>query len=212
MTEAATVPSGDVRNSSGADEDNGKGNDDGSADVVSYRSYQKVLTEKKNLSERMREKEEALEKLLSEKREAEEKNLASQNQYKELYEKTKQELDEQRGNYSSLISDIDTQRKIAAFLGAVGGGIAKKYHVFIDTNSILADPETGEIDEMSVTKEVERFMAEHQQLVERPHDKKTTSVYPKGEASPNKILYSEWRKLPVAEMKQWNTANIIDDN
>lgn len=200
--------------SSGSEEDQGHGEAQVAEkeDQVSYRSYQKVLTEKKNFQSRLQNAEAELEAIRLQQQEAEESKLKEQNEYKVLYEKIKGEVAEKDEKFNSLVDDIQRQRKIAAFSSALKGQVKPAYHNFINTDEIVVDPETGEIDEMSVTREVERFSTEYPELVLRPHDKRSTSTFPQGEANlKGKILRSEWAKLPLAEMKKWRNDQVVDD-
>lgn len=216
MSDEANVPGGDNQTSGGSadgqkSKDNDNSTDDEGKGTVSYRSHQKVLTEKKNLSERFKTVETELAEMKKERAEADEDELKKQNKWQEAYENTKKELVDQTGKYQTLVEDIHKQRKIGSFLSSLKGQVDSDYHVFIDTEAILADPETGEIDEMSVTKEVERFVKKHPALVQRA-DKVTTSHYPKGEHSLDKtILRSEWLKLKTSkEMKEWRPEQVVD--
>lgn len=196
-----------------AGQDSGKSDEGKQDDVVAYRTYSKVLTEKKNVQERMKAIEAERDELKRERETAEENKLKEQNEYKTLYEKTKQQLDEKDGKFNGLVNDIHKQRKIAAFTSALKGSVDPEYHLFIKTEEILMDPESGDIDEMSVTKEVERFLKKHPQLIARPHEKRSTSVYPQGESHQgDTIARSEWLKLPAKDMRKWRMSQIRDND
>lgn len=203
MTDPITNPSGDNDPNPNP---SGEPNKD---EKVEYSTYKKVLTEKKNQSERLRAAEAKIAEFETSQREKDENDLKETNQFKTLYENAKVELKESKDAFKGLSGKLTTAVKIEAFKETIDGDVASKYHGFIDSESIIIDPETGEVDQMSVKSVVEKFKADHSQLITLPTNKTSTNPYPKGESgSVDKISYDEWLKLPKEEMRKWKTSQI----
>lgn len=181
MTDEAESTSGATEEASG---EPGQGTIQQSADdQVKYSTYQKVLTEKKNTQERLRETEAKLAAFVDSQREAKENTLKEQNEYKALFEQREEELKATKERLTNVNSQIDIAFKVTAFLGAVDGDIPAKYRSFIDTASIILNPETKQVDEMSVASAVEKFKKQYPELIKVPHKATSTNVYPTGDAA-----------------------------
>jgi hypothetical protein len=59
-------------------------------------------------------------------------------------------------------------RKLESFLGTLDGKVDRKYWGHINLDSIVIDPDSGQVDEMSVTKEIERFKKEFPEVIRKP--------------------------------------------
>lgn len=232
MTIKPKIPSGDTSQSSsgsydgsgddanerdleGDDQDDNEGDDadDRNGETVRYSTYSKVLSEKKKYAQRLREIEAENAEFRRQQAEAEEARLKETNDYKTAYEKTKTDVEQYRSKYNDLLGDIVKSRKVNAFQAVLKAQVKPEYHGFIDVDAILVDPETGEVDDMSVAKEVERFQKKHPELVVRQTPAAGGNTpYPRGEGKDgNKIRRSDWLKLPSKEMYKWKHEQIIDD-
>lgn len=171
--------------------------------VVKYSTYKKAVVEAKNAKAKLREIED-------QRRLDEEKKLQETNDYKKLYDTKKQEAEETAKKYQSLLVDINNANKVHAFEATLKGKVKPEYHGFIDVDAILIDPETNEIDQASVAKQVALFQKKHPELVMRTDGTPARSPAPQGETSPDKIKRSEWSKLTAKEMWKWKPDQIIE--
>ncbi|RKZ07634.1 hypothetical protein DRQ25_11110 [Candidatus Fermentibacteria bacterium] len=177
---------------------------------VSYDSHRKLLGEKKRLAEQLTESLAKNAKNDQEKNEAEEKRLKDNEEWKTYAEKKEQEANEARAKLTETTSQIADAKKLDAFLNTLDAKIDRKYWGFIDTDSIVTNPESGEIDEMSVAKAVEAFKANYAEIIQYPG--KTTGL-PNESPKPgtSTLTYDEWTKLPVKEMKARQAEVMAND-
>lgn len=171
--------------------------------VVKYSTYKKAVVEAKNAKAKLRELED-------QRRLEEERKLQETNDYKKLYDTKKQEAEETAKKYQSLLGDITNANKIHAFEATLKGKVKPEYHSFIDTDAILIDPETNEIDQASVARQVALFQKKYPELVMRIDGTPARSPAPQGETSPDKIKRSEWSKLSSKEMWKYRPDQIIE--
>jgi hypothetical protein len=139
---------------------------------------------------------------------AEENRLKEQNEFKALFENERKKTEELQQGLAERDLREKNARKLNAFLKTVGGQVDEKYWLHIDIDKILVDPNTGVVDEMSVTKEVERFKATYPEVLRKPQATSMTVAAPNGVGSLDVISYEEWKKLPLKEMKKYRTEQI----
>ena len=189
MSEPIVVPSGNNQDpASGKPE----GNEPPKKDFVSHESWLKLLDEKKKLKEKL----DASEK---ERKEREEAELRAKEDFKKIGELREQEAKELREKLTQKEERERGAIKLDAFLSTLDGKVDKKYWGHINLDAIVVDPETGVVDQMSVTKEVERFRKEYFEIVQRPDQNKLPNNPPGGSAGA-KITYEQWKQLPAKEM------------
>lgn len=172
-------------------------------DTVKYDTYRKVLGEKKKMQQR-------LEELEAKQRDHEEKSLIEQNKYKEAYEATKKELEDQKIKLKTLEQQEVDGKKLQSFLETIDGKIESKYWGHISLDKIIVDDTTGEIDKMSVMREVEFVRSTYPEIIQR----KSSGTLPKDNPSNNgsgMIARSEWNKLKPTEMQKYRPDQIIWD-
>lgn len=163
MSDQNTSAVGDGNNaSSGSAADNTNSetnNQQQQSSSVSYESHKRLLSEKKKLQERL----EALETQAKSKHE---EDLKAQNQYKVLYENALTEV--------KKISEREKQKddrwtdaiKYDAFTQAMGSRkIESKYAGFVNLKDIAVDPESGDVDPISVQREVERVCRDFPEII-----------------------------------------------
>lgn len=164
-----------------------------STDTVNYQTYQKLLSEKKKLQEEH-------ERLKNEAETRRQQELKEQEKFKELYEQTAEENKKLSEKVEAHTQRWQNAVKLSAFTDALGDKrIDSKYSGFIDTTNILINPETNEVDQVSVQKEVQRVINEYPEIV------KSTATGNLPNESPNSkgsLTEEQWRKLPAAEMKK----------
>ena len=200
--------SDNAKGSSGADQDNSSGVSGSQEQSVSYETHRKLLGEKKRRDEELAEVKRQLDSMLKEKQEAEEKRLLETNEFKTLYESQKEKTMKLETELKTREERETNARKLNAFLKHLGGSVEDKYWVHIDIDKIAVNPETKEVDEMTVTKEIERFKATYPELIKKQGGgARLPSDAPQGSAV-NKISYDEWKKLPLKEMKKYKVDQI----
>jgi len=102
-----------------------------------------------------------------------------------------------------------TRKKLASILDAVDGDIDSKFYGLIDYNAVVINPETGDVEQMSVTKAVEGIKKNFPEIIRRRNAPNLPSQAP-GSGVPGTISRSEWNKLSSKEMLKWDLKQIID--
>lgn len=188
MADEAIVSSGDNQNST-----SGSSDQEQKKDVVSYESHLKLLNEKRKLKERLDELERAS-------KEKEEADLRAKEDFKKIAELKEAEAKQLKEELEKTKAREINAGKLDAFLSTLDGKVERKYWGHINLEQILVNPETGDLDQMSVAKEVERFRKEYPEVIKKPGVNQLSSAAPLGsEGGP--ITYEEWRKLPLKEQK-----------
>jgi len=183
------IPGGENSDAGGADQ----------KDVVKYETYSKVVGEAKRAKEKASELEAELTKLRAADKDRQDAELKQKEDYKTLLANREAELAKEKAEKDQLLSEQRDARKLAAFLDSVDGRIDKKWWVHIDTSEVVINPDTNEIDQMSVTKAVEKFKAEYSEIIKKPGQSKMPNDAPGGKSG--RISYDEWLKLPAKDMR-----------
>ena len=147
----------DSTNSGSAHVDSVNENQD---DKVDYQTFKRAVEREKNLKAKLRELEQVLE---AEK----EKKLKESEDWKAVAELNERKAKEFEGKLRREQETVNHAIKRVAFERALGGKL--KHHSYInhvDLESIVLNPETREIDEMSVKEVVGGFLKEHSHLVD----------------------------------------------
>jgi len=140
-------------------------------DQVAYETHRKLLAEKKNFQAKYEE-------LVAANNARDEQAMAEQGQFKQLFEQERSRVAEVEAQLNSFQEERTNASKLNSFLGAVGGQVDQKYWGLIDLDSVLVNPETGNVDDMSVTNAVKSFRDEHSILI------KDTNAKPMGGQAP----------------------------
>lgn len=166
---------------------------EGEAKTISYETYRKLLSEKKNLQSEN-------EKLKGESTERERRELESKEEYKKLYESSKTENEELKNKVKSHEERWQDALKLNAFNSALGDTkkIEPKYYGFIDTSKILIDPETNKVDAVSVQKEVDRVTRDYPELIKSTIKGNMPNNAP---SSGGFLTLEQWKNLPLKEQK-----------
>lgn len=210
---------GQANGAGGHEQDDGD-DEEPNPKLVPYDRYSKTVTESKNRLSRIRELESKLTEFESKVTDTERKKLEEQGEYKKLLESERtqsQTLKQQLAEFQKKLTDFEdrevARRKYSALQKSLGGQIDSKYAALIDFDSIAVDPESGEVDEVSVGRYAETFKKTFPEIV----------LTQKGTGLPNgkpgagrdamgmkKILESEWNKLATSkEMKAYKPDDII---
>lgn len=192
-------PSGTIDPSSAGSTNSGPSGD---ADkTVSYSAYKKSLTQEKNLRARVQEYEEKLRAIEEEKAKKEAEELAKQGEFKKLLELEKAKREELEASNNEYKKSILDAHKLNAFKEKLKGKVANPaYYDFVDIESIVMNPETGEIEETSVQNVVDRFVTEHSALIKTDRPRLPDNA-PKDGGGSN-LDYESWKKLPLIERKK----------
>lgn len=168
----------------------------GKTETVSYESHQKLLGEKKKLSERLKANESELSEIKKMIADKEEAALKDNNQWKEAYGKAKEDLEVATSRLQQNETERLNAKKLNSFFDAIGSRIDSKYWNLIDIDQIAMDGEN--IDEFSVSKYVESFKNEFPEVIK---PKETRGMPNAGAPAANSggLSYEEWLKLPAQE-------------
>lgn len=168
-------------------------------DKVAYETYQKVLAERKRDQERARELQAKLDEIELAKRQFEEETLKKKEDYKTLLENKAREHDLLASELNQMKEQRKQAMKLNAFLEGCGNNqIKKNYWKMIPVGDIIINPETGEVDPLSVKMAVDSYIRDYPETLEK-------SVVGMPSASPsvavNGITYEQWLQLPADQMK-----------
>ena len=182
-----------------APESDSSGNDQ-QKDSVKYDTYRKLLSETKTVKAKNSELEAKLKAFEDEKSAAEEKRLSEQGEYKKLLEIERKKSSELEEKDKAREKQLLDGYKLNAVLEKLPGKIASNdYLSFVDLDSIAIDPDSGTVDESSVSQTVNKFLEQHSRLLITDKGSLPNDA-PKGVSKP--LSVDEWRKLPLSERKK----------
>lgn len=166
---------------------------------VAYETHRRLLDEKKKMQAER-------DMLAAEKKQREEEEARKRGDYEALVKARDEEI-------KKLTTTVDTfkQRqadaaKLGLFLKSAGSDIEDKWLGLVDLDKIAVNPETGEVDPLSVATAVDTFKKSWPEAFKKAGPKLPTDV-PNG--SPNTIKESEWKKLPAKEMRKYSFEQIV---
>jgi hypothetical protein len=171
-----------------------------SKDVVKYNTYKHALADAKNHKARADELQAKLADFERKEQELVENRLKEQGEYKKLLEierKKRKEEEDKRTHYEKSLLDA---HKLSAVREKIPGKLKRnEYYSFIDTDKIILDHETGEIDQNSLEAVVNSFVQDHGALIERQGNVGLPQNAASG--STNNLTYEAWLALPLKEQK-----------
>lgn len=169
-------------------------------DFVSYDTHRKLLGEKKKEREENLRLRKQLNDLLEEKSMREEAQLKENNDWKALAEKRYEELKSHEAKLKQIEQDRIDAKKLDSFLSALPCNLERKFWRLIDIDKILVNPDSGEVDEMTVTKQVEVWKKEYPEtLGYSGSGAKLPNESPKPTDS---LSYDKWKNMSAAEMRK----------
>lgn len=175
-------------------------------DVVAFETHQRLLAQRKADQEKLKEAQAKLDKIeekeaeLERKRqELEEQKLKDEGNWKALLEAREAKLAEFQSRESELVSKVSMfeqqfqeAAKLQALQDALGGKFKhKSYYNLVDTDRIITNPETGQIDQDSVKAYADTFLKEHKELI--AFNKPQINDRAPGQAG--SLTYEEWLVL-----------------
>jgi len=192
------------QSSNGADQTDGTESQNSErTEHVSLDTYKKAVGALKNAQNRMKELESRVQTWEDEQRQREEKELQAKGETQKLLQLKEQQINEYKNKLNSFAEEKTRLEKTlfdAAKLQAVkerlpGQLLKPEYAMFIDTDKVIFNPETNEIDMDSVSLVADGFIREHGHLI-----KKEARQLPNGSAaSQGRLSYDQWKALPSKE-------------
>lgn len=164
------------------------------------RKHNELLAETKTAKAKLKEFQEK-------ERLKEEEEAKKRGDYEKLVKDRDEELLKLKGELTTHKSRMESASKLAAVLDAVDSDIERKWFDMIPLDQIILNPETGEIDQMSVTKTVENLKKTWPEMF-KVKGKGLPTDAPSGNGA-GTISRSEWLKLPVKEMQKWRPNQIL---
>lgn len=172
---------------------------------VPYDTYRKFLAQRKNDQEKMKQitsKLETYEKKLKDI----ENNTPPNSDYKSLYETRNKELEELSNKIKekeSVIGEYENKyariKKLSAFTEALPAKLKRKeYYAHVDLDQIVVDPDTGDIDQKSITAYATKFAEDFKDLLDLKGGPNLPNAKSNGTAT---LSYEQWLQLPASEMK-----------
>ena len=152
-------------------------------DSVQYETYRRTVGEAKKAKEKARDLEARLAEFEAKEKEREEKELADQQNWKQLLENREAELAKANERLNHLEGSVSNAIKRDYFLSALNGNVPKEYHGLIPLDKIALDPETRQVDEMSLNSALEEFRKVHHRIIDTSDVSKLPNKAPNGKAS-----------------------------
>jgi hypothetical protein len=139
-------------------------------ETVSYKSHQKLLNQYKSTQSRLKELE-------AKEQEREESEQLKRGEYEKVMQLKEEKIKTLQTTIEQKQQEELEGKKLMAFMDKLGGKISDNdYLSLIDIDSIAVDPDTGELDQLSLEKEVDRFSKKHWRVIENQKPKAPTSV------------------------------------
>ena len=169
-------------------------------DWVAHDTYTRTLNQKKTTDEENKALRERLAEIDKQDKSRKEGKLKKDGEFQKIIELRDKELKEKNEELSDYKQHFVDSKKLSAFFDAMGGArIADEYLCHIDTDRIVVNPDTGEIDKTSVAKLAEEFKKKHARIIDTPgKGSRLPSDAPHGDKG---LSIEEWKKLPLKERK-----------
>lgn len=178
-------------------------------DFVSLETHRRLLDEKKKMQDEKKKIQAQLEQLLQVEKERQEADARKRGDYETLIKTRDEELAKERQRRIDLESHFIKGQKLSAVIDALGGNVEQKWIRLIDADQVVLNPETGEIDPLSVAKVAESLKTEWPEML-KP-GKTFPQDAPKGLHGGNgRISRDEWLKLSSKDMLKWKADQIVD--
>lgn len=178
-------------------------------DTVKYDTYRKVLSEKKKRDEQLREMQEQLAAFQSREKERTESELQEQNKWKELADLRTEELTKAQAEIASMRGSQQQAMKLDAFLGSLETQLPKQYWGLVNLDAIKLNPDTSEVDEMSVASAVETFRKTYPEILTKKSNANLPTTAPSGTAAATRGE-ADFKNLPAAERNKILAADLIN--
>lgn len=178
-------------------------------DTVSRDAYEKLLDEKKKLAEQRKAQDEELKKYRDADEEKKRKDLESKGEYEKAIALEREARKKSDDELESYRKKDKNRTKLAAVLDSVGGTIDSKFYGLIDYEDVVLDPESGDVNEMSVTKVVENLKKKYPEIIKTDKGAKMPDGSPRGAGGgPNRISIADFEKLSVKDQQKYKFDQI----
>jgi len=168
--------------------------------TIAYDTHRKLLDEKKKVQAQ-------LDQLLREKTDRDEADARKRGDFEALLKAREEELTKERTARQELSERITAGRKLNAVIEALGGNIDPKWLRLIDTDEVAVNPETGEVDGMTVARAAESLKKQWPEMLRK------TSTLPNAAPAGNgggMISRADWLKLSSKDMLKYKADQITD--
>ncbi len=169
-------------------------------DYVTLETHRRLLDEKKKAQAK-------LDELLSKEKEREEADAKKRGDYETLLKARDEEIAKERARRIELEDSFTQGKKMNAIIDALGGNVDPRWYRLIDADGVKLNPETGEIDALTVAKVAEAIKREFPEITRAAG--RLPAQAPEGNSAGN-ISRAEWMKLPYAKMREYKPNQIID--
>jgi hypothetical protein len=169
---------------------------------VSFEAHRKLLDEKKKTQAK-------LDELLGREKEREEADARKRGDYEAILKARDEELVKERERRVNLETTLTTGQKLNAVIDALGGSVDPRWYRLIDVSAVATNPDTGEVDGLTVAKVAESLKREWPEMI------KAGGNLPKGapqgvNGGPGKITESEWKGLKSSkEQMKYTPSDIV---
>lgn len=168
--------------------------------VAFLRKHEELLGEVKSTKAKLKE-------LQEKERLKEEEEARKRGDFEKLVKTREEEIARLQAENSSWQSRMDNASKLAAVLDASGTDIDRKWYSLIPLDEIVVNPETREVDQMTVTKTVDKLKKTWPEMFVKPGKALPTEA-PQGNGA-GTITRSEWMKLPYKEALKWKPSQVV---
>ncbi len=170
--------------------------------VVSVKAYEDVSKDMHKYKKEREELKAALNEVQTQLKIQEESKMQEQEQWKELYEKTKAEREDERQNLMQQKDRFMKSQKVAALKQELGGNVKDEYLGFADLDNVVIK-EDGSIDTESLHNVANQYRKEHGQLIAKSDNTSIT-----GHAASN---FNNLKPKSVAEMSHEETVAALEE-
>ena len=169
-------------------------------DYVTLETHRRLLDEKKKAQAK-------LDELLTNEKASEDDDARERGDYEALLKARDEEITKERSRRIELEESFVQGRKLNAIIDALGGNVEPKWFKLIDVNEVRLNPESGEVDTLSVAKVAESLRKEFPEMIKT--GARLPADAPKGNSA-GTISRAEWMKLPYAKMREYKPEQVTD--
>lgn len=163
VTDGTKSPVDEVKGNENSPTENAQ---DASNDTVKYSTHQKAINQLKSKAEMLKTQQQELEELRNYKHQMEEAELARKGEYEKLLSTRDERIQSLQSRLDEYERNRVESKKLGAFIDKLGGELSRdEYYSFVDFGAIQMNPETEEIDAISLEKEVETFRQKYHDLI-----------------------------------------------
>lgn len=162
---------------------------------IKYGTHKKLLNQYKNI------KTEA-DELREYKRQREEEESLKRGEFDKIIGALKEENNELKSKVTNNDRDKTDSKKLDGFLKKLPGKVKRdKYLAYVDLDKIAIDPDTGELDELSLERQVKSFVNECPELIELANPKRLPVINGTGETSRKVDVKTTIKKMTNEQLR-----------